>query len=262
MVNVLRLSAWRIVASGICLLSFAASAEANSIQSRLTRKDDMNAVRHLGQAWTIHDLFEHRAKAPGRFDSNNQRLGSALRLGLDGLEARRELNPSRFDFYHPFLGYLLADSGGNPSGLGNLGVPDEMPPIVGTDGSIDMPPSDGGPSPQQPTSPEPPMLLQEPSPPNGPAPIANGDLPPTVPGLDLPPAPNGPEGPRVHTPGDGPTGGPLPGDGPGDLGGQAPQGPTQVIPEPPGMVQLSVGLLGLVGLLAWRGSRRGRIAAA
>ncbi|MEW4569744.1 PEP-CTERM sorting domain-containing protein [Tautonia sp. JC769] len=220
---------------GLIVLSSAPPAQAESLRSRLTRKDDMNAIRFQGQDWTIHDLIDRRSQAPGRFDVHHQRLGSALGLGLEGLEARRALNPRRFDFFHPFLGYLLSDIDPD-SGLGAGGDPVIDDPPIGQDGGP-QPLPDESVSPQVPEPPQPPIVPPTPTDPTVPPPL---DQLPSVPdeseGPQLPGAPDGPE----VTP---PTVDPIGTDDPNEI---------RAIPEPSTVIQLSVGLAGLVGALAWR----------
>lgn len=243
-------SASRMMIAGCTvILLLSASAQAESLFPRLTRKDDMNAIRANGQVWTIHDLVDRRNLAPGRFDLHHQRLGSALRLGLDGLEARRALNPDRFDFFHPFLGYLLTDTGSGPGDVGGIGQPVPSPGLP--DGDQTLPPPDPGFTPVPPAPPQPPIVPPT-TPPEVlmPPPDANGEPAPPV----IPPPPGDNELPPLAPPG------PGPGPGPIDLGPDpTPPGETpQVIPEPAAMLQLVVGLSGLGGALAWRRHRHSR----
>jgi len=79
------------------------------ISGSLTSENGANAVRFQGDTWTLCDLFARRSIAPRRFDFHHPRLGSALKLGIDGLVERRSIAPERFDFYHPMLAHLLDD---------------------------------------------------------------------------------------------------------------------------------------------------------
>ncbi|WP_169972764.1 hypothetical protein [Tautonia rosea] len=224
---------------GITLFWVTPQTNAESLRSRLTRKDEMNAVRFQGRDWTIHDLIDRRTEAPGRFDRYHQRLGSALRLGLDGLEARRALNPERFDFFHPFLGYLLSDIDSN-SGLGTVGDPPDSTSGIGQDGSPEFPPSESL-SPQTPGETQPPILPPNPTDPSVPPPL---DQLPSLPGAsEGPQLPGSPEGPGL-TP---PTVDPIGGTGDPSNGGD-----IRAIPEPATVIQLGVGLAAILGLLAWR----------
>jgi hypothetical protein len=209
----------------------------------LTRKDDMNAVRFQGRDWTIRDLIDRRSQAPGRFDVHHQRLGSALSMGLEGLEARRALNPERFDFFHPFLGYLLSDIDPD-SGLGTGGDPSEEVPGIGQDGSPEFPPDESV-SPQVPEPTQPPFFPPSPPDPTVPPPLDPIDW--QIEASERPQLPGTPNGPELNPPVVDPI-------GPDD------SNDIRAIPEPSTMIQLSVGLAGLVGGLAWRrrvGPRRG-----
>lgn len=225
-------------------------ASAGSLGGRLTRSDDMNAVRFAGQVWTIHDLIDRRDQSPQQFDRVMPRLGKALRLGVDGLDAKRALNSVRFDYYHPIISYLLDDSqaDGTTNGLGTLGQPDISPdPTPVSPGQADpvpllpgqnMPgqpnPGQGGESPAPlPTTPPPPSIVPEPS--DGSTP--SGPDSPGTPGGELEPPGPGPSNPPPDGPPNGPNSGPIGG---------------AVVPEPPGLVQASIGIAMISGLMFWR----------
>ncbi|RUL87321.1 PEP-CTERM sorting domain-containing protein [Tautonia sociabilis] len=231
-------------------------ASAESLGSRFTREDGMNAVRFAGQSWTLPELIDRRAQNPMRFDRSHGRLGSALRLGIDGLQARRALNPRRFDSYHPVLAYLLDDflpdapidgtsssAGGSAGGSGNL-----LPGGGSLSSPVDEPATPlpaGGSGPLAPTGPG----AQTPSLPSD----DSGELG-TLPGEDagsstIPPPPG--NGGAAGGSGSGSNGGnhggtPVGSDG--DPSGSA-------VPEPPGLILLGIGLAGLLGRAARQRAR-------
>ena len=235
------------------LLGSVAPASASSVSGFLTRENGMNAIRFAGDTWTLQDLIDRRNLNPGQFDRTYQRLGSALSLGVDGLLSRRAEAPARFDHFHPLITYLL--TGVTPPGtvtppdLGAGGEPDGPEPPGESAEVIPGPPS----SPQVPVSPSE-LPTVEPSMPEQPAPLTPSMPPPTIPpapgtGLEIPTGP----GPG---PGTGPGPGPPPGTNPGPGPGPEPPPIPQAIPEPATLLQATIGLLGVGGLLSWRRRRR------
>jgi hypothetical protein len=120
----------------------AQGARAAHISSRLTREDGMNAVSIKGETYTYRDLEAKRALNPARFDRYHPRLGNGLSKGLDGLLAREALNPRRFRFFHPLLAYLMDDvTPDSVAGIGLTGNPDLPPLVLGPPPGPPAPPS-------------------------------------------------------------------------------------------------------------------------
>jgi hypothetical protein len=119
-------------------------ARAAHMSARLTQEGGMNAVTIKGDTYTYRDLEARRALNPARFDRYHPRLGQGLAMGLDGLLTREALNPRRFRFFHPLLAYLMDDVTPDAvAGIGLTGNPD-LPPLV-----LDPPPGPSAPpSPQ------------------------------------------------------------------------------------------------------------------
>lgn len=86
----------------------------------LTEIGGERAVVYGGRTWTWEQVEARRAIDPDRFDRNHPMLGLAIR-DTDAMLARRDLDPSRFDRFHPYLGWLLA-------GLHRPGPPVPCPP--------------------------------------------------------------------------------------------------------------------------------------
>ena len=76
----------------------------------LTSIQGERAVVYGGRTWTWDEIQARRAVDPTRFDRNHPTLGLALR-DTDAMLARRDLDPARFDRFHPYLGWLLGGLG-------------------------------------------------------------------------------------------------------------------------------------------------------
>jgi len=94
---------WSIVALGFSAGAYGASAEHSA--GRTTGREAVAAVRHDWKASakaTVHGRQQGVGPVPSHFGDRSV----AVRLGY--LHARRNLDPQRFDHYHPRLGMRLA----------------------------------------------------------------------------------------------------------------------------------------------------------
>lgn len=118
--------------------SWVAEVHAGHSSSILTTENGANAIRLDGDTYTLDDLFARRDLDPARFDRYHPRLGHALSLGEDTLLARRALAPGRFDRYHPYIAYLLRNPRGSTvtdTGTDEIPIVPErpdgpLPPVV------------------------------------------------------------------------------------------------------------------------------------
>jgi hypothetical protein len=128
---------------------------------RRTREDGANAIRLGAHKLTLDDLLDIRAAKPGWFAEHNPRLDRALDLGKTALIDRRAENPRRFDHYHPFLGYLLADPDRDEPLVINDIDPGPPPVTTPPDSLVPPPPPPGDPGGD---TPEPPPVPAVPEP--------------------------------------------------------------------------------------------------
>ncbi|CAN5847468.1 hypothetical protein BH23PLA1_BH23PLA1_40990 [soil metagenome] len=129
---------------GACMAS-TVTARGEFVGPMYTRKDNQNAVRVAGQTQTLRDLIDRRNINPSRFDRFHPVLGPLLRRGMEGLQNLRAQDPGQFARNAPILEYLLRDTGPVPP-------PPPAPPLEPAPPSL----------PPEPVAPLPPIFPPEP----------------------------------------------------------------------------------------------------